>query len=313
MRRALLVASAAIGVAAMLPPGEAQRLALPEVVLIDAGWFWRGSSDEDLAYAIGLCEREWGEQAPELCRGDLLAQLLAAETPQRRIWLSAYRIDRTEVTHERWRRCVAAGRCPPARTDGDPRLSAPAMPVAGVDFFEAERYCAFAGGRLPTEAQWERAARGADRRRFPWGQQFNDRLANHRSPIDGFRYLAPVGSFPAAASPHGLFDMAGNVWEWTRDRFDAESYSTDRSVDPEGPATGGERVTRGGSWRSSADLLRTTLRRPWPAGSSAPDLGLRCVYDALSPQRPGGGRSRGAAREATGAPRHPGPLGGESG
>ena len=283
-------ALAAFALAALLSPGSAQRVLLSDVVLIEGGWFFRGSTERDVSYAVSLCEREWGERGRELCRGDILAQLLASETPQRRIWISAYRIDRTEVTHERWRRCVAAGRCPPARTDGDPRLSAPSMPVAGVDFYEAERYCAFVGGRLPSEAEWERAARGGGRRRFPWGQQFNDRLANHRSAIDGFRYLAPVGSFPEAASPHGLLDMAGNVWEWTRDRFDADSYSSGPSVDPQGPAAGGERVTRGGSWRSSADLLRTTMRRPWPAGTPAPDLGFRCAYDVVP--APSTGRRR---------------------
>lgn len=277
--RGLAFAAALLGLLALLSPGRAQRLTLSDVVFIAGGWFHRGSTDDDVAYAISLCEREWGARGPELCRGDILAQLLAAETPQRRIWVSAFRIDRTEVTHDRWRRCVAAGRCPPARTDGDPRLAAPSMPVAGVTFHEAEQYCAFVGGRLPSEAEWERAARGGGRRRFPWGQQFNDRLANHRGPIDGFRYAAPVGSFPSAASPHGLLDMAGNVWEWTRDRFAADSYSNGPAVDPQGATDGGERVTRGGSWRSSADLLRVTMRRPWPAGSAAPDLGLRCVYD----------------------------------
>ena len=280
---------AALGVSCLLGTlGYAQHrrpLSLSDVVFIDGGWFWRGSTDRDVAYATSLCEREWGDRGRELCRGDIVASLLAAETPRRRIWVSAYRIDRTEVTHERWRRCVAAGRCPPARTDGHPRLSSPQMPVTGVDFFEAERYCAFVGGRLPTEAEWERAARGSGRRRFPWGMLFNDRLANHRRALDGFRYLAPVGSFPAAASPHGLLDMAGNVWEWTADRFAIDSYATGPAVDPTGPPSGGQRVTRGGSWRSSADLLRVTMRRPWPAGSAAPDLGFRCAYDAAPSSR----------------------------
>src|SRR5258706_16107315 len=95
------------------------------------------------------------------------------------------------------------------------------MPVAAITIEEAQAYCRFAGGRLPTEDEWERAARGSVRNRFPWGRHYDPALANHgRAPLgpdpsDGFALAAPVGSFPAGASPYGLLDMAGNVWEWT--------------------------------------------------------------------------------------------------
>ncbi|MEM9071234.1 MAG: formylglycine-generating enzyme family protein [Myxococcota bacterium] len=277
MRKVAITLAALVS---LLAVAKSQSVGAPPRVHLAGGWFLRGSSDADLRYAVTLCERTWGVRGRELCRGGGMSQLLAAESPQRRVWVSAFSIDRTEVTRRGWSRCVQAGRCPPPRTPaGDPRLSTPEMPVTGVTFHEASDYCEFVGGVLPTEAQWERAARGSDGRRFPWGQEFNDRFANHRSPIDGFRYLAPVGSFLHGASPHGLVDMAGNAWEWTRDRFDVAGFATGLSVDPRGPTSGGERVTRGGSWRTTPEFLRTTMRRPLPAGASAPDLGFRCAYE----------------------------------
>ena len=274
--RALIVAALAC---VLVASSSAQRVELAPRVWIEGGWFLRGSNDADLRVAVRLCNRETYLNE-EICSGGVMTQILAAETPQRRIYVSAFGIDRTEVTRASWQRCVDAGRCPPPRVGASAALlSEPEMPVTGVDFHEAEQYCAFVGGRLPTETEWERAARGADGRRFPWGWQYNDRFANHGGAIDGYRYLARVGSFPHGASPHGLLDMAGNVWEWTSDHYDPMSYRTGLDVDPRGAETGGERVTRGGSWRSAAHELRVGLRVPRAAGTSAPDLGLRCAYD----------------------------------
>jgi len=263
-------------------PAGAQQVRMPSrgIVWIPAGEFLRGATPEDVDYAVRLCQaaREPAEAAR--CAEPLFLH----EMPARRIHLSRYGIDRTEVTVGAWRRCVLAGSCAPARTrESDPRLATDDRPVTGVTYEEAADYCDFVGGRLPTEAEWERAARGDDGRRFPWGDLFNERLANHgngRGPrgVDGFRHAAPVASYPDAVSPHGLFDMAGNVWEWTADGWDEASYSSDLSVDPRGPGPRGERMVRGGSWRASPELLRTTARVPVPAGESAPDLGFRCAY-----------------------------------
>jgi formylglycine-generating enzyme required for sulfatase activity len=156
------------------------------------------------------------------------------------------------------------------------------MPVAGVTAEEAEAYCAFRGGRLPTEAEWEKAARGTGRRRFPWGRTYHARLANHgrppvrADPSDGFRFAAPVGSFPDGASPYGVLDLAGNVMEWTASRpstpdFDALGYA---GADP-----AMHRIVRGGSWGHPAVDLRVTHRGVLRAVASHPDLGLRCAYD----------------------------------
>lgn len=265
--------------------GEDLRALAPGTVQLTGGWFLRGSHDADLRYALALCEQELGLRGRTICRDPSVSELFASEAPARRIWVSAFAIDRTEVTRAAWSRCVLAGACSPSRvSDADPRLGGAELPVTGITWHEARAFCRFAGGRLPSEAEWERAARGSDGRRFPWGNLWNDRLANHggtegSAAIDGHRHLAPVGRYPAGASPHGVLDMAGNAWEWTADRFDPQSYVAGLSVDPRHDSSGGERVIRGGSWRSTAESLRTTTRRPAAEGAYAPDLGLRCAYD----------------------------------
>ncbi len=266
------------------------------VVWIGGGRFLRGSGPVDVALALELCTRAHRGRG-DRCREELWATL---ETPRRSIWISAFGIDRTEVTNAAYDRCVHAGACSPARmARSDPRVGEPAMPVSGVTFQQAEAFCRFAGGRLPTESEWERAARGGDGRPFPWGHQWNDRLANHGAagsqpdPIDGHPYAAPVGSYPDGASPHGVLDMVGNVWEWTADRYggpESTDWAEGLAVDPRGPESGGERMVRGGSWRSTADALRTTTRIPVPEGTSAPDLGFRCAHDRAEPRQAPSGR-----------------------
>lgn len=263
----------------------ARRVMEPaDIIWIGAGAFTRGATALEMRWGLERCRRdsggldELGQRCPE--------HIFAIEGPARRIELSAYGIDRTEVSQQAYRRCVFAGVCPPsASSPDDGRVAGAEYPVVGVAFQEAARYCEYVGGRLPTESEWERAARGRGRaRRYPWGALFNDRLANHGrdgrpEAIDGHRYAAPVDSFPEGASPDGLVNMAGNVWEWTSDRFELRAYGTGPSVDPTGPRYGGERIVRGGSWRSAAYALRVTHRLPVAEGERAPDLGFRCAYD----------------------------------
>lgn len=276
------------------PPDQRLVVQRPDVVWIPGDWFLRGSDEEDIDFAVELCRAGEGEGLPGGCP----AELFIVEAPQERIWISTYGIDRTEVTHAAWRRCVAANACPPSRVNAANevaarRLGLPAHPVSGVTWDEARTFCEWVGGRLPTEAEWERAARGHDGRHFPWGNVYNPRLANHGGPAhdprllrfgrpdgqDGFRYAAPVGSYPDAVSPYGLVDMAGNVWEWTADLYDPEAYIDAVRVDPQGAREGGQRVVRGGSWFEPAFALRTTHRAAVAQGDAAPDLGFRCAYD----------------------------------
>jgi formylglycine-generating enzyme required for sulfatase activity len=264
--------------------GEVRHLRVepPSIVWLEEGSFVMGASDAEIAYAVELCIEQRPlpvrSLAPDL-DGACTPRRFVPEAPQRIEWTDAYGIDRTEVTHAAYRRCVGAGRCAPSRiADEDQRLAAPEMPVTGITSDEASAYCATLGGRLPTEAEWERAARGRRRHRFPWGRLYNGRLANHgRSPhgpdaTDGFALAAPVGSFPAGASPHGLLDAAGNAWEWT---------SSPPSADDVGPGADPSvyRVVRGGSWAQPAELMRVTHRVWLASAEHRSDLGVRCAYD----------------------------------
>jgi formylglycine-generating enzyme required for sulfatase activity len=271
---------------------DAISVAPRDVVWIPAGSFVRGSDEREVLYAVELCTRQTEPfDAHTPCSPDFFVH----ETPRERVWVSAFGIDRTEVTQEAWRRCMRAGECtPPESSDADNRLAHPTHPVTKIDFADAAHFCAWVGGRLPSEAEWERAARGHDGRRFPWGRHYNDRLANHgrgrsdrvggrpsgrKDLVDGYRDLAPVGSFPDAASPFGLLDMAGNVAEWTADVYSPEAYLTSGRVDPLVEGAVGLRVARGGSFFSSGYTLRVSYREAVPEGETFVDLGFRCAYD----------------------------------
>ncbi|MCS6800145.1 MAG: formylglycine-generating enzyme family protein [Myxococcota bacterium] len=261
-------------------PRHVERLRVPDVVWLPAGAFLRGSTEADSSEALHACAL----QIPPPLRG-LCVEWLSAEHPRERVFTGAYGIDRTEVTRARYRRCVLDGACrPSAVPDDDPRLGDDRMPVVGVDRSDAARFCRWAGGRLPTEAEWERAARGTDGRIFPWGNRFHPRLANHAERWglveqggDGFEHLAPVGSFPAAASPHGLLDVAGNAREWVADGWNPTTRPTTR-VDPS-TRDGSGGVVRGGSWRSPPFGLRIASRMALPPDTADVETGVRCAYD----------------------------------
>jgi formylglycine-generating enzyme required for sulfatase activity len=169
--------------------------------------------------------------------------------------------------------------------------------MVGISHAQAEEVCQHRGGRLPSEAEWERAARGDSARRFPWGSFHNERLANQGgpaasvepgegepSPRDGYPFLAPIWAFERARSPHGLAQMAGNVWEWTSDAY-APRAQQSQTVDPRELRANGLWVVRGGSFRAPAFALRVTHREPRPEGAGFVDVGVRCAYD-LSWGRP---------------------------
>ncbi len=207
------------------------------------------------------------------------------EFPRHTVSLDAYWIDRTEVTNAQYQACVETGICQPATSCswGEPTYENPAKadhPVVCVNWFSAGDYCAWVGGRLPTEAEWEYAARGADERRYPWGDEFDSELCN--SSEAGIDETTPAGQFsPLGDSPFGLVDVAGNVWEWVTDWYEIGSYTHDKPSNPTGPKTGKGRALRGGSWYGDGCSVRTTYRYYNDPLDHSPGVGFRCVVAAV--------------------------------
>ncbi len=185
------------------------------------------------------------------------------ERPVHQVALGAVRLDRYEVTNRRYAKCVQAGACtPPSLSSSHLRKSyfdSPEFadyPVIFVSWKQANAFCQHAGGRLPTEAEWEKAAKGASPsvRVYPWGNEPADcSKANFGGPGSCVGDTDRVGRRPAGASPFGAMDMAGNVWEWTADWYDAGYYAKSPASDPKGPEQGRLKVMRGGCWLSGTD------------------------------------------------------------
>jgi formylglycine-generating enzyme required for sulfatase activity len=209
------------------------------------------------------------------------------ETPIHETCMDGYWIGQTEVTNAQYRACVDAGVCTPPddRTWFDDPAYA-GYPVLYVTWDDAAAYAAWVNGSLPTEAQWEYAARGPEAWTYPWGNEFDGTRLNfcdtncgqdwHSSDYnDGFAQVSPAGSLTSGASWVGALDMAGNVWEWVADWY--ENYPAESQTNPTGPASGDQRVVRGGSWAESAYTVRTTYRDYNSPGSDSSVIGFRVV------------------------------------
>jgi formylglycine-generating enzyme required for sulfatase activity len=274
------------------------RLASPMSVMvrIPAGSLAMGSEEADVLSALADCVREpYGHRCTPTLFGN--------EMPRHMVELSSFWIDRFEVRVAEYDHCVNVGRCNQRPiSEATRRFDQPNFPVSRVNWDEARAYCAFRGARLPTEAEFERAARGVDARRYPWGELFNAHASNHgrfgwdvTDAGDGFSELAPVGSFEAGATLEGVYDLAGNVAEWTSDRY-VPSYEEGPVRDPQGPGVGTSnlRVVRGGSYAQARFRLRGAARAFAEPSERRVSIGFRCARSALG-ARGGGGTRRGDA------------------
>jgi len=215
----------------------------------------------------------------------------------------AFYLDKTEVTAGEYAKCVGARKClassvhGPGVTDSIVAKFSPQCtgtdsagarkPINCIDFAQAEAYCAFAGKRLPTEAEWEYAARGTDERVYPWGNTNPTCLMGNFGRNAGEcasrpRGTTEVGAFPEYASPFGVLDMSGNVWEWVADAFDPEAYTQEPRTDPLVNKPGDNGVLRGGSWDFSASVAKTTFRLKFDRHMGQVSTGVRCAKNVTN-------------------------------
>ena len=207
-----------------------------------------------------------------------------SEGPEHEVFLDEYDIDKFEVTNGDYKECVGAGGCQvphdvTSSTRAKEYYSNPDnddFPVTYVDWFMAKEYCEWRGARLPTEAEWEKAARGTSDGPFPWGGPELLTCAVVRYGACGPDTVA-IGSHPTGASPYGVHDMAGNVWEWVADWYGSDYYASSPSENPNGPASGIYRVARGGGWNSDSTQLSVFYRNRFTPDLNSFNLGFRCA------------------------------------
>lgn len=213
------------------------------MVVIPAGEFWMGTED-------GLQDAR----------------------PQHRVYLSSYWFDKYEVTNSRYRQCVEGGGCTPPKdrlTFEDPQRAHHS--VANITWNQARSFCQWQGKRLPTEAEWEKAARGTDARRYPWG---ND--GEFMTSVNG---AEPVGRQASMASPYGVLDLIGSVSQWVKDWYAEDFYQASPARDPQGPLRGSFRVLRGGEWNEKSANFQASYRGWDDVTYWGPTLGVRCAVD----------------------------------
>jgi formylglycine-generating enzyme required for sulfatase activity len=265
----------------------------------EAGQTWMSPLDGTTLVCVPAGEFLMGAASDDtLARDD--------EHPQHRVYLNAYWIDRTEVTNADFARCMSAGMCGPEVYETEAKTYIPYAvhpdyqdyPAFLYEFEAAADYCRWAGRRLPTEAEWEKAARGTDGRRFPWGNEINCVRATYyecsvntkqpdeklNGPRCGYSYFCrtvQVDAHASGGSPYGALNMAGNVWEWVNDWYAPDYYSVSPADDPIGPAAGEQRVRRGGGAKSFTSDLRVTARAGGQVGHVFDgQIGFRCALDA---------------------------------
>lgn len=268
------------------------------LVQVEGGTFEMGTTPAEVRAAVDACVADGGE---------CLIEYGEDSAPPHSVTLDPFQIEETEVTYAQYLTflnylgprshlngcdgvlCLATQNETDASnvTFDSANYRVPPFldnyPVAGVTWYGAKAYCEAIGRRLPTEAEWERAARGSDGRIYPWGNDYNTANAKTSRPIvdDVQRGAVAVGSYPIGASPYGVLDMAGNVEEWVNDWFSELTYRQPDAggLNPQGPPAGSQRVLRGGSWAAMPFFARTVHRRSLEPDQQSITAGFRCVDD----------------------------------
>lgn len=259
-----------------------------EMLRVPAGWFWMGSSDTEVeaAYQLGKkydasTKKTWFER----------------ETPRHQVWVDSFYMDKYEVTVGEYKKFIQAKGHRELPDWVSTYSPGPSHPVVGVSWEDADAYCRWYDKQLPSEAQWEKAARGSDGRRYPWGNEAVDgKRANYcdkncdrewkdKSEDDGYPYTAPVGSYDRGVSPYGIYNMSGNVWEWVQDWYEADYYKRSPERNPVNTITSTYRVLRGGGWDDDPANVRAAYRGRNAPGSRDLNTGFRCVVVGSAPRK----------------------------
>ena len=297
------IAAMVVTLAALAWVGAAGILATAQVVPGQPGAWVDRTTEMQKAQADALADlKKKGLDPPEgmvlipageFTMGSPDGEGNADEHPQHKVMLSAYWIDQTEVTKEQYGRFLEwikktgdHSKCfkgEPANKDHtpywwtDPKWNGAKQPVVLVDWYDAYAYAAWAGKRLPTEAEWEKAARGTDGREYPWGNEWDSGKCNSR---ESYKYVTVAsGSYPEGKSPYGCLDIAGNVGEWCADWYSDSYFRSSPGDNPTGPATGTSKLLRGGSWDYYKGNCHSALRDHGIPVYRGNDIGFRCARD----------------------------------
>jgi formylglycine-generating enzyme required for sulfatase activity len=204
----------------------------------------------------------------------------ADEQPVHRVYVETFFMDKYQVSVGQYAKFLDATsqEAPPDWTTMN-RSQHQKRPIVNVDWMDADAYCTWAGKRLPTEAEWEKAARGTDGRTYPWGNEYPTKFFANVSQENWNNHgaLTPVGTFENGKSPYGIYDMAGNVWAWVSDWYDPDYYQSSPSQNPTGPPWGESKVIRGGSWGSGPEALRSADREIHSPSFRGLGTGFRCA------------------------------------